>query len=85
MLQGFFNAAFFMASKWIVGLIYGKDKVEEHKGMQFLWTLLLLFWVAAIICAIVAKDELSVRIVGIVYSIALPAIIYVLSKKGKKE
>jgi hypothetical protein len=84
MLKGILEVTLLAASKWIVGLIYGKYNVDEHKGMQFLWSMLLLFWVAAVICAIVSNDDLIARIVGIVYSIALPGIIFVFYKKSKK-
>ena len=79
------KAIFFMAANWIIGLIYGKDKVEEHKGMQFLWTMLLLFWILSIIGVFTAGNDLVFLIVSIVYLIGLPALIYVIYKKSRKS
>lgn len=77
------KAILFMAGKWITGLIYGQDKAEAHNGMQFLWSMLLLFWLGALIGAIVANDDPVFRIGSIIYLVGLPAIIYFLSRKSK--
>lgn len=77
------KAIIYMAGGWITGLIYGQDKAEEHNGMRFLWTLLLLGWFLALIGAIVENDDLAARIVCILYLVAIPAVIYYLYRKNK--
>ena len=77
------KAILFMAGRWITGLIYGRDKADALNGMQFLWSMLLLFWIGALIGAIVANDDPLFRIVSIIYLVGLPAIIYFLSRKNK--
>ncbi len=72
-----------MAGGWITGLIYGQDKAEEHNGMRFLWTMLLLGWLMALFSAIIANDDLTARIFCILYLAAIPAVIYYLYRKNK--
>lgn len=79
------RAIIYMVGGWITGLIYGQDKAEEHNGMRFLWTMLLLGWFLALIGAVVENDDLAARIFCIVYLAAIPAVIYYLYRKNKSK
>ncbi len=93
MIHGCLTATIFHGGYWIVSIIYGEVHAEEHKGMQFLWSMLLLGWFGAI-CAVIAilanrskalvsKDDYLGLALAVLFVIALPAAVFAL--KGKQE
>lgn len=86
MLHGCLTALLLQGGNWIVGIIYGNEHIEEHKGFSVLWSFLLLGWLGAIVATIALLSNqgkiLDVAIATL-FVIALPILVVLLKKKNE--